>query len=150
MTDEQIKQNAEEYAKDEKQYYLEIGCYDLICESFIAGAHSRDEEIEGMKGLIKEEAKIRYSLIQKNEELQARLNNPNNLWISVNEQLPTEREEGRFNFKSKPVFAKVQRTDGTIYHLVTCYYFDNNEEPQDGWLLDTSNGDKITQWMKIP
>ena len=49
MTEEQIKQNAEEYANNEKQYYLEIGCYDLICEAFIAGAHSRDKEIKELK-----------------------------------------------------------------------------------------------------
>lgn len=54
MTDEQIKQNAEEYAKDEKQYYLEIGCYDLICEAYIAGAHIRDEEIKELTKQIEE------------------------------------------------------------------------------------------------
>ena len=53
MTEEQIKQNAEEYANNEKQYYLEIGCYDLICEAFIAGAHSRDKEIEELKRNLK-------------------------------------------------------------------------------------------------
>ena len=54
MTEEQIKQNAEEYANNEKQYYLEIGCYDLICEAFIAGARSRDNEIEELKKRIAE------------------------------------------------------------------------------------------------
>ena len=54
MTEEQIKQNAEEYANNEKQYYLEIGCYDLICEAFIVGAHSRDNEIEELKKRIAE------------------------------------------------------------------------------------------------
>ena len=54
MTQEQIKQNAEEYANNEKQYYLEIGCYDLICEAFIAGAYSRDNEIEELKKRITE------------------------------------------------------------------------------------------------
>ena len=54
MTEEQIKQNAEEYANNEKQYYLEIGCYDLICEAFIAGAHSRDNEIEKLMKRIEE------------------------------------------------------------------------------------------------
>ena len=54
MTEEQIKQNAEEYANNEKQYYLEIGCYDLICEAFIVRAHSRDNEIEELKKRIAE------------------------------------------------------------------------------------------------
>ena len=54
MTEEQIKQNAEEYANNEKQYYLEIGCYDLIYEAFIVGAHSRDNEIEELKKRIDE------------------------------------------------------------------------------------------------
>ena len=54
MTEEQIKQNAEEYANNEKQYYLEIGCYDLICEAFIVGANSRDNEIEELKKRIEE------------------------------------------------------------------------------------------------
>ena len=52
--EEQIKQNAEEYANNEKQYYLEIGCYDLICEAFIVGAHGRDNEIEELKKRITE------------------------------------------------------------------------------------------------
>ena len=54
MTEEQIKQNAEEYVNNEKQYYLEIGCYDLICEAFIVGARSRDNEIEELKKRITE------------------------------------------------------------------------------------------------
>ena len=53
MTDEEIKRGAKEYANNEKQYYLEIGCYDLICEAFIAGAHSRDKEIEELKRKLK-------------------------------------------------------------------------------------------------
>ena len=46
MTDEQIKQNAEEYAK--KIYPYTVGKAAAI-RDFIAGAHSLDEEIEELK-----------------------------------------------------------------------------------------------------
>ena len=53
MTEEQIKQNAEEYANSmyDKKYQHELWkeCYMI----HIAGAHSRDEEIKGLKEEIK-------------------------------------------------------------------------------------------------
>ena len=60
MTDEQTKQNAEEYAK--KIYPYTVGKAAAI-RDFIAGAHSRDEEVKELD----------------------QLRNP---WISVEERLP--------------------------------------------------------------
>ena len=50
MTDEQIKQNAEEYAEQNKVNFsedknFEVYDYDEQKEAYLAGAHSRDEEI---------------------------------------------------------------------------------------------------------
>lgn len=42
MTEEQIKQNAEVYVKEHFQF-------DNVEDAFIAGAHSRDEEIESLQ-----------------------------------------------------------------------------------------------------
>lgn len=52
MTEEQIKQNAEVYAEERCIRYNEQygACYD----AYIAGAHSRDEEIEELKKRIAE------------------------------------------------------------------------------------------------
>lgn len=78
MTDEQIRQNAEEYAK---RYHLSfiIGIVTEddkreIAEAYEVGAHSRDEEIRQL-----------YDIINDYSEAIERLRNP---WISVEERLP--------------------------------------------------------------
>ena len=53
MTDEQIKQNAEAYC-DENFSPLDVDRRQYAEEDFIAGAHSRDEEIEKYKSRILE------------------------------------------------------------------------------------------------
>lgn len=47
MTEEQIKQNAEVYA--EKNKYAEITLNQMAYAAYIAGAHSRDEEISRLR-----------------------------------------------------------------------------------------------------
>ena len=63
MTDEQIKQNAEQYATenygeyDEHDYVDHSGsnmCHAVSEKAFIAGAHSRDEEIRKYQNKIHE------------------------------------------------------------------------------------------------
>ena len=56
MTDEQIKQNAEEYAKKHYDIPFEDNRIEkgiISEESYIAGAHSRDEEVEELKEQLK-------------------------------------------------------------------------------------------------
>lgn len=64
MTEEQIKQNAEAYANKSRQYYLEVGCYEWICDAHEAGAHSLDEEIEQLKTAISSAQKAMAELAE--------------------------------------------------------------------------------------
>jgi hypothetical protein len=66
MTEEQIKRNAEEYASElvERAYHEEIWL-DLY-DAFIAGAHSRDEEVKQLKESMR---KLRLRLMQQIHEL---------------------------------------------------------------------------------
>lgn len=80
MTDEQIKQNAEAYADEKFPSGDELEM--LRAEiSYIAGAHSRDEEIKELNGQVtlhKERADYYHDIYMK-------LRTP---WISVEERLP--------------------------------------------------------------
>jgi len=60
MTEEQIKQNAEEYAKRNEQTLVNkdsdgylMTDYPALVECYIAGAHSRDEEFEQLERFLK-------------------------------------------------------------------------------------------------
>lgn len=134
MADEEIKQHAHDYTytndhnwtwDDSGESRVDISAE--ISDAFIAGAHSRDEE---MKKLEESKRKLRLRLMQQIHELR-------NPWISVDERLP---EDG------KDVFVRKICTNG-IFHLVGktlnngkwyCYGF--------GW---QDNG-VITHWMPIP
>lgn len=82
MTEEQIKQNAEEYANSMRlstenppsDYH--IGIYD----GYIAGAHSRDEEIEQLKKAVSSAQKAMAELAEM-------IRNPR---INVTDKLPEE------------------------------------------------------------
>lgn len=85
MTDEQIKQNAlkaeKEYGNFNYQYQGEA-----FNKGYIAGAHSRDEEITRLSAEIEND---NYVISKLQEELN-KLRNP---WISAEERLPEEDEE---------------------------------------------------------
>jgi hypothetical protein len=49
MTDEQIKQNAEEYAHKVNVFAEDEDIYLAAKNGYVSGAHSRDEEIERLK-----------------------------------------------------------------------------------------------------
>ena len=88
MTDEQIRQNAEKYAKQFLEPYDEEYApikYVTAQMAHIEGAHSRDNEIEILQNQIdelSEQLKMNAENIQK-------LLNP---WISVKERLPNYPE----------------------------------------------------------
>ena len=126
MTEEQIRQNAEEYATD--TYYDGTPFVNSEkVESFIAGAHSRDEEIGTLEGLLK----------IKEHEIK-RLRNP---WISVEERLP----EKEIPYETKNVVLVRSEHNGIQFaHL-----------DEDGvWRDEYSNVAykrvKVTHWMPIP
>jgi len=54
MTNEQIKQNAEAYADKNCVFDYNSTENDAVINAFIAGAHSRDEEIEKLMKRIEE------------------------------------------------------------------------------------------------
>lgn len=101
MTEEQIKHNAEEYANR-----YEIRCtsngefrYMDKKDAYIAGAHSRDEEIEVLKKkleditILKDFFASSLDIYDKdNRELQNELNIHCNQWISVKDRLPKKKD----------------------------------------------------------
>lgn len=79
MTEEQIKQNACEYASIGRGAFQTYEEYAQLRDAFIAGAHSRDEEIERLKEIRDE---YLYGFKKADKELQ-NLRNP---WISVKDK----------------------------------------------------------------
>ena len=78
MTDEQITQNAEEYAK--KHYdvpFEDDSSMNVIVseESYIAGAHSRDEDIEILKDLFSNSQRYAHSLKESVKSMGEQLKN---------------------------------------------------------------------------
>ena len=83
MTDEQIKQNAEAYARRVAESHIieKRPAYFAAFNAFISGAHSRDEEIGRMNTTIRLYAN---QIAQLRKEIE-QLRNP---LISVEERLP--------------------------------------------------------------
>lgn len=103
MTEEQIKHNAEEYANRYEIRGTSNGEFRYMDkkDAYIAGAHSRDEEIEVLKKkleditILKDFFASSLDIYDKdNRELQNELNIHCNRWISVKERLP-KRKEGK-------------------------------------------------------
>ena len=85
MTDEQIKQNAEEYSAKEYQTVPPLTkC--AIAGIFAAGAHSRDEEIDDLEFRLRD----KKADIQFLESRIAELKNP---WIKPSEQMPVDGDD---------------------------------------------------------
>ena len=127
MTDEQIKKDAERYAS---VYYHPYDSennpqYLIVSEdSFIAGAHSRDEEIGKLKKLYEE-------ALHKYYEAECKLRNP---WISVEDRLPGIGER---------VFV---RYGDVIHSLYSSAYM----LEKDLWSIEGYGNGSITHWMAIP
>lgn len=98
MTEEQIKQNAKKHASSPSSY--KGTTYSDVYAAFIAGAHSRDEEIEEMKKQLAAMTRFKNSfaggvdiLDNDNKELQDELNQLRNPWISVEDRLPEDGQQ---------------------------------------------------------
>jgi hypothetical protein len=134
MTDEQIKQNAEEYAgnsaKHLQQPYEE---YKLRYDAYLAGVHSRDDEIKELKKKVSALETIittARATISTQEEIIKDLNNP---WISVEDGLPE---------RHTPVYAK-NNNKAWFFALMT----DNRQRP---WYNIVGRcGEKVTHWKPI-
>lgn len=139
MTEEQIKQNTEVYAKERCIRYNEQygACYD----AYIAGAHSRDEEIYDLKRDIEDlqkMVKMRSDAFECARKEIGRLSNP---WISVKERLPEKIENKGV---SKNVF--VTWSDGTRGEA----YYNYKEYKAPRWEIKGAGIMKPAYWMPIP
>ena len=151
MTDEQIEQNAEEYAK--KHYdipFEDDSSMNVIVseESYIAGAHSRDDEIEHKNTAIKELGKVCGDLLVENLNLKTDLYKLQNPWISVKNHLPEIFVDSKGIIHDFSVKVLVTNENNPNYWHVAEYYPDKNE-----WCClehPTYIIDNVTHWMSIP
>lgn len=140
MTEEQIRQNAEKYASQlvERDYHEDMWL-DLY-DAYIAGAHSRDEEIKELNARILNLMCERDSIKIESEYLIDKLRNP---WYNAADNLPEH-----FNkrpWRSISVLAKF--TDGSHHE---CFYdFTTRKWRKKSGSTAVADG-KITHWMKIP
>ena len=102
MTNEEIKQNAEEYATENYGEYDEHDYTDHSCsnrfhaiseKAFIAGARSRDGEIKELKLKLANKSGEVADIEVENALLKIKLNKLSNPWISVDERLPEENKD---------------------------------------------------------
>ena len=61
MTNEQIKQNAEEYAK---KHAMDMRDLDILRRAYFNGAHSRDEEVKILKKAVSSTQKAMADLVE--------------------------------------------------------------------------------------
>lgn len=88
MTEQEIIQNARKYACPENSSLFNIE-KELVMTHFIAGAHSRNSEINLLRDTLQSEQEQSQEHII---ELQKELNKLRNLWISVKERLPKQND----------------------------------------------------------
>jgi hypothetical protein len=137
MTDEQIKQNAEEYANSmyDKKYQCEPWkeCYMI----HNAGAHSRDEEIEMWKRVV--------------EERQLEIEKLRNPWVSVEDRLP---ENGEMVFTRSIIKTEgggkcVEDEQFLVQQFIGKWISDNRyQQTFRGITFNAINN--VTHWMPIP
>lgn len=143
MTEAQIKQNAEAWVKPligaEKGGYNENSVsISLMKNTFLAGAHSRDEEIDKLKELLTLRKQLYGAAIKELD----RLRSP---WISVKDSLPEEPFSVGSN-RSKEVYVRTAK--GCNY--IASYNFIRKDWiiVKDGYVQLTN--DNVIKWMPIP
>lgn len=136
MTEEQIKQNAEAYADSIKEIRGKLDrC--ATRDDFIAGAHSRDEEIATLEGLLK---------IKEHEIKQ--LQNP---WISVEERLP---KDGEKVFTRSVLIIEGggvrNKEEQYLTQIYICRWITDKTKQTNMCGVKYNIVDKVTHWMPIP
>ena len=140
MTDEQIKQKAEEYADAlyDRKYQNELWRENY--GAHIAGAHSRDEEIEKIKegkcSLRRSLHRRISALVKEIDDLEDELKKLRNPWISVEERLPDIGQKV-ITITNKGKLLLVARTTQPPH------------KEEGGWRWEHYIG-KVTHWMPIP
>ena len=135
MIDKQIKQNAKNFAINETGG---LAIKYFPCEKgYIAGAHSRDEEINAL-----------HDLLDVYERELDKLRNP---WISVNDRLPDDNQVVLAHHEIIIDGGGEHKEDEnvTIQRYVGEWITDRIEQQRMGkWLFDIT--DRVTHWMPIP
>lgn len=165
MTEEQIKQNAEEYAL--KKTLVSTDSFHGMVESYLAGAHSMLEEVKHLARIAtiyKVDAQDTVAECERLHDIIDKLRNP---WISVEEKLPenncvvfvslggTEYLSAHYRAKSKrfvtvskdkQTLIEVKRSSGTYTVCGDCI----KEERlySEGQREDITS--LVTHWMSIP
>lgn len=123
MTEEQIKQNAEDYINENTQgVVIDANVRNFLLDVYLACAHSRDEEIKELELSLEAAADVVKIL--------------SNPWISVEERLP-DREETLTRF-SKDVLCAL---DNGEFYITDYFDYERNR-----W---NSFPDSVTHWMPI-
>lgn len=148
MTEEQIKQNAYDYTynsdhnwtwDDSGESRVDISAE--VTDAHIAGAHSRDEEIESLQR--------RVSLWKHEAEVAAKeLNQLRNPWINASKQLPPEDKEG----SDLSIDCLVMAGDGNSFFYVIAWYDYRGRCWYEKYDFDQTHldGNKVFYWMKLP
>jgi len=136
MTEEQIKQNAIKAAADFKDWHHpQMSFYD----GYIAGAHSRDEEINKLQ----EENLHMESLLSMHRkmtgEYELKLQKLCDPWISVEDRLPEESKKYK-GWLSDTVFVVTNKDDGTSARY---------DHATKTWCPAKILQGSITHWMPI-
>ena len=150
MTNEQIKQNAEAYAKQFLEPYDEEYApikYVTAQMAHIAGAHSRDEEIKDL-------SVAATGLAKENKELKIKLAELRNQWISVKYKLPDKAWDNRMGHLTEDsnIVLAVSSSGKLFSNLYYSYHL--HEWLEKGAGLNGVDRvlqyHKITHWMPIP
>ncbi len=153
MTKKQIEQSAEKYAEQHKVNFSEdknYAVYDFVeqKEAYLAGAHSRDEEIEHYRRIATAYKIDAQDIAAECERLHDIIDKLRNPWISAEERLPermTSRDSNgtkMIHYCSKEVFG--YDAQYKIGRLV-CYNYESEWwESHDAYRIG-----KITHWKPI-
>lgn len=144
MTDEQIKQNALKSEKEHGNFNYQYQG-EAFNKGYIAGAHSRDEEINELKDRIERQKAI-ISFDDLNEEaLRKELNQLRNPWISVEERTP---EDNMVVLLWLGGCYKVALLRDKKWWECTGWNIEGGRPALDA--LSTCEVEYITHWMPIP
>ena len=154
MANERIIQNAEKYAEAKAKRVANFQLTPTI-EDFIAGAHSRDEEIEFLRNSLSlatnmlrngNDKLLADYMVQKIELDQLR-----NPWISVEDRLP---DNGDIVFTHSIIKVegggeRHEEEQFLVQKFIGHWITDRMEQHRMGIIMyDTI--DKVTHWMPIP
>lgn len=165
MTEQEIIQNAEEYANRYEIRGTSEGEFRYMDkrDAYIVGAHSRDAEINELKKKLEDMTALKNFFASSldiydkdNKELQGELKILHNPWISAADRLPKTKEDS----PSGIIFAMcndsydLDDTHSSISCLIPCIFVcvevDENEYQWESTMDYGYKIEDIFKWMPIP